>query len=239
MLAPKNMPSYRSHKTVKALQIEDIKGFVISFVDKAFPPVTAEPALIARYVPLPGDYLVIYADGYQSISPAKAFEDGYTATVPVAADDGAIAWSHGADPIDPLHAGYRRLTGHVVNPVNDKLTIDVLDAPGAGGAHHHYSIAGFDTETNPSAVGIMGFKNSFGRMPVIFQNGPIARAGVNGITHEALLAILIDRLQSFENGPYACAENARALSHLRMAQDALLARTKARMARGVEGTHAV
>jgi hypothetical protein len=29
-------------------------------------------------MPLPGDYLVIYEDGYRSISPAKAFEDGYT-----------------------------------------------------------------------------------------------------------------------------------------------------------------
>ena len=28
-----------------------------------------------------GDYAVIYSDGYKSVSPKKAFEDGYTALV--------------------------------------------------------------------------------------------------------------------------------------------------------------
>ena len=32
----------------------------------------------ARGMPTPGDYIVIYADGYKSWSPAKAFEEGYT-----------------------------------------------------------------------------------------------------------------------------------------------------------------
>jgi len=27
---------------------------------------------------MPGDYYVVYEDGYKSISPAKAFEEGYT-----------------------------------------------------------------------------------------------------------------------------------------------------------------
>ena len=35
-----------------------------------------------------------------------------------------------------------------------------------------------------------------------FQNGPIAEAGVNGLTHEALLAVLEDRLVGFQSGPY-------------------------------------
>ena len=56
------------------------------------------------------------------------------------------------------------------------------------------------------------------------------------VTHEVLLAILIDRLQSFQAGPYACRENALALTKLEEAQHWLQARTKARMARGVEGT---
>lgn len=32
-----------------------------------------------KHSPLVGGYLVEYADGYQSFSPAKAFEEGYTA----------------------------------------------------------------------------------------------------------------------------------------------------------------
>ena len=31
----------------------------------------------------------------------------------------------------------RQLTGHIVNPANDKIDIFVRDDPGAGGAHHY------------------------------------------------------------------------------------------------------
>lgn len=57
------------------------------------------------------------------------------------------------------------------------------------------------------------------------------------MTHEALLAILIDRMRSFQAGPYSCRENALALTKLEEAQMWLLQRTRARMSRGVEGTH--
>lgn len=119
----------------------------------------------------------------------------------------------------------RVLTGHQVNPVNDLLDVIVMDEPGAGGANHHYSIVGFRL---PDGL--------IGRLDVKFQNGPINVAGVNGVTHEALLAILIDRLWGFQRGQYASDDNEQALTHLNYAQEALQRRTKARMARGVEGT---
>ncbi|KVR99176.1 hypothetical protein WK29_30460 [Burkholderia vietnamiensis] len=72
---------------------------------------------------------------------------------------------------------------------------------------------------------------------MLFQNGPIAEAGVNGITQEVLLAIVADRLRSFQAGPYACRENALALTKIEEAQHWLQQRTIARMRRGVEGTH--
>lgn len=133
----------------------------------------------------------------------------------------------------------RMLTGHKVNPANDLLEISVIDQPGAGGANHRYDIMGFDTEKNPSSVDTIGYKVSFRRTVVLFQNGPIAEAGVNGITHEALLAILIDRLEGFQRGAYANRYNASALSALREAQEQLQARTRERVERGVEGTHTV
>jgi hypothetical protein len=34
-------------------------------------------AFIQKHNPQPGGYFVVYADGYQSYSPAKAFEEGY------------------------------------------------------------------------------------------------------------------------------------------------------------------
>lgn len=73
--------------------------------------------------------------------------------------------------------------------------------------------------------------------PIRFQAGPIKEAGVNGVTGEALIAIQIDRLRSFQAGPYACRENAIALTHLETAQMWLQKRTRERQARGVEGTH--
>lgn len=72
-----------------------------------------------------------------------------------------------------------------------------------------------------------------------FQRGPIKETGVNGITHEVLLAILIDRLKGFQSGAFACPENAMALAHLEAALEMLHSRTRTRkrMARGVEGTN--
>jgi len=45
----------------------------------------------------------------------------------------------------------RTIDDHKVNPANDTLTITVMDEPGAGGAHHHYDVSGFDGSTNPSS----------------------------------------------------------------------------------------
>lgn len=138
----------------------------------------------------------------------------------------------------------REITSHRVNPANDKLTIQVLDEPGAGGACHLYRVAGFNPVANPSFTSVEG---SYARFPlegekaayycdIMFQNGPIAEHGINGLTQEVLLAIVVDRLQSFQAGTFSCRENAVALTHLETAQLWLHKRTLDRVARGVEGT---
>lgn len=124
----------------------------------------------------------------------------------------------------------RTLTDHIVNPTNDRLRITVLDAPGAGGANHEYEI----TAVNDGS----GRPYKIADHRISFQNGPIAEHGVNGVTQEALLAIVADRLRSFQAGPYACRENAVALTKIDEAVMWLQRRTIARMARGVEGTSA-
>ena len=129
----------------------------------------------------------------------------------------------------------REIHDHKVNPANDQLQILVTDEPGAGGANHRYEVSGFDALTNPSHQVPEGRTKKV----VLFQNGSIAEVGVNGLTHEALIAIVIDRLRSFQAGPYACRENALALTKLEEAQHWLHHRTRARMVRGVEGTHKV
>jgi hypothetical protein len=128
----------------------------------------------------------------------------------------------------------RTLNDHIVNPANDAITIAVTDAPGSGGANHRYEISGFSKEDNPSYN-----DSSDAEMVILFQNGPISEEGVNGVTHEVLLAIVADRLRSFQAGPFACRENALALTKIEEAQHWLQQRTLARMRRGVEGTHTV
>lgn len=135
----------------------------------------------------------------------------------------------------------RELTGHRVNPANDTLKIEVRDEPGSGGAHHCYAITGFDYANNPAVPKHTqaSYLKDEDTAHILFQNGPINEVGVNGVTHEALLAILIDRMEGFQGGPYASPDNQEALDAMRTAQTALQRRTKARMARGVEGTHTV
>jgi len=119
----------------------------------------------------------------------------------------------------------RTITEHQVNPANDQLAIAVLDERGAGGANHHYRV--------------LGHPDSGVRVDIQFQNGPINESGVNGVTQEVLLAIVADRLRSFQAGKFACRENALALTKIEEAQHWLHSRTLARMQRGVEGTHAL
>lgn len=122
----------------------------------------------------------------------------------------------------------RFIEDHKVNPANDTLTIRVVDETGHGGANHRYTI-----EHNPHGPGFV--------YHIDFQNGPISADGngVNGLTHETLLAIVADRLRSFQKGPYACKANACALTHIEEAMHWLQQRTIERMRRGVEGTHTV
>ncbi len=139
----------------------------------------------------------------------------------------------------------RELTSHKVNGCNDQIKIEVLDEPGSGGANHRYDISGFHADSNPSAsldpilTTNEGDGSRFSKIPIIFQNGPIGEVGVNGVTHEILLAILIDRIEGFQRGKFATIENQIALDHLRAAQSTLKFRTQQRLARGVEGTHKV
>lgn len=128
----------------------------------------------------------------------------------------------------------RQLTNHIV-PGDQavQLEISVTDEPGAGGANHHYEIDSFDTRLNPSELPGSGHL----RYRLLFQNGPIKEVGVNGITQEALIAFVIDRLRSFQAGPFACRENAIALTHFEEGLMWLQRRTVARVKRGVEGTN--
>jgi len=83
------MPRYKSHKEVWALKIESIvdpteKGNesdgsrVLHFVDKWYAPMRVKHEYVSKHKPQAGGYYVRYKDGYESWSPAEAFEEGYT-----------------------------------------------------------------------------------------------------------------------------------------------------------------
>jgi hypothetical protein len=214
----RQMPAYKSHKTVWALKIAAIDhlpnpdetgktgassyGAIITPQEEGYGPFPVDSIYVNKHQPEVGGYYVQYADGYKSFSPANAFEDGYKPE---------------AGPAN------RELLDHAVG-ANEGLSIGVLDLPGHGGANHQYMVESGDFPQ---------------MLQISFQNGPIAEVGVNGVTHEALLAIVADRLRSFQKGPYSCKANACALTHIEEAMHWLQQRTIERMRRGVEGTHKV
>jgi hypothetical protein len=88
------MPKYKCHKVVHALKIESMRhghskegerkfnSCVFYPEDKAYEPIEVKGDWCHDKVKLDDEadcgYIVIYADGYSSWSPTKAFEDGYT-----------------------------------------------------------------------------------------------------------------------------------------------------------------
>lgn len=135
----------------------------------------------------------------------------------------------------------RTLTDHIIegDSAYHQVTITVTDEPGQGGANHRYEIGAMSTESNISRKVGEPYDElpAEGGVVLLFQNGPIKEFGTNGVTQEALLAILIDRLRSFQAGPFSCDENHSALCGCIHALNTLQRRTRARIARGVEGTH--
>lgn len=102
-----------------------------------------------------------------------------------------------------------------------------IDNRGPGGAFHKYHI------TTP--IGVPMDKDVKDLLEINFQTGGIQEVGVNGVTNEALLAVVIDRLQCFNDGPFPSRENAIALTKCQEALMWLQKRTQDRQKRGVEG----
>lgn len=139
----------------------------------------------------------------------------------------------------------REITTHRAAFCKDTtITITVLDEPGSGGANHCYRLSVIPHECwerQADGSEVMDVeKTAMLRQgcDLVFQHGPVKEVGTNGITNEALLAIVIDRLEGFQRGDYRCRDNALALTKLEEALHWLHHRTLGRVARGVEGTMA-
>jgi len=85
----KEMPKYKCHKIVHALKIKNILyssnsssdfdgSAVITPEENDYAPFKVSNNYLHKHNPVVGGYFVVYEDGYQSFSPADAFESGYT-----------------------------------------------------------------------------------------------------------------------------------------------------------------
>jgi len=119
----------------------------------------------------------------------------------------------------------RTITTHIADEERNSIAIEVIDEPGPGNACHVY-----DINWGPKMSPEQG-------VTVNFQHGPLQEAGPNGLTNESLLAVVIDRLEGFQQGKYACEANAKALTSVKLALMNLKIRTTERISRGVEGSN--
>ena len=75
------MPLYQCHKKVWALKIREVyqdeDGWFLGPEEAGYGSISVEDSWVKKHDPHPGGYYVQYRDGYESFSPAEAFEDGY------------------------------------------------------------------------------------------------------------------------------------------------------------------
>ncbi|PGK43987.1 hypothetical protein CN907_06975 [Bacillus anthracis] len=88
------------------------------------------------------------------------------------------------------------------------------------------STNGFDNQGNQDVLAT-----------IHFQEGAIKEHGVNGVMNEDLIAMIICRLEHFNQSEFRCRENSTAITKLEEALLWLRKRTMGREKRGVEGTH--
>lgn len=121
----------------------------------------------------------------------------------------------------PFGTSTRNITHHAdpFGAGDIKIISDAID-PNAGGAAHVYS-----GEIDGDPV-----------IAVRFQHGPRGADGkLTGAIDAAIAAILVDRLECLQAGPFAHESNERALAHFRTGLDILRSRAAERKARGVLG----
>lgn len=76
-----DLKRYRCHKVVRAAKIVRVvvdAAWCLLTLDGASTTYPVTLAWAKKHDPQPGGYLVRYEDGYESFSPAAAFEAGYT-----------------------------------------------------------------------------------------------------------------------------------------------------------------
>lgn len=111
------MQKFKSHKVVEAAKITKVEVHTGSAVlhfgdDPSILCIEVSESWFNKHHPVAGGYLVRYADGYQSFSPGRAFEDGYTAV------DAYPMPTETLTTGQPKITGYRNLTVDEIGLMN-------------------------------------------------------------------------------------------------------------------------
>ena len=87
------MPKYKCHKEIWALQIKSIEydrdqaidenrdtdgSAMITPAEDGYAPFRVDHNYVRKHEPYVGGFYVVYKDGYKSFSPEDAIRDGYT-----------------------------------------------------------------------------------------------------------------------------------------------------------------
>lgn len=127
----------------------------------------------------------------------------------------------------------RGITDHKISELNRRaISVVTRDAVDLDGANHRYRIEAFEKIPDGYGEFTVDVKES---VEIKFQQGGLAEVGVNGISDQALLAVVLDRLRGFQQGPFSSRENALAITKLEECLLWMGKRYADRAARGVEG----
>jgi hypothetical protein len=125
-------------------------------------------------------------------------------------------------------AAIRWINDHKGPGCNDHIEIMAAGVRSRGNAQSHYEVVLMKSGEVAKVLAELDFMS----LPVSETDGE-----PNGVTDEALLAVVVDRLRSFQGGEFRCRESAIAITKLEEALHWLDARSKDRKARAVEGTY--
>lgn len=79
-----DLPIYTCHKRVRAMKLgkvmykPDAAGVYLMPAQGGYAPVSVSVQYFTKHEPKAGGYYIVYEDGYESFSPAEAFEQGYS-----------------------------------------------------------------------------------------------------------------------------------------------------------------
>lgn len=113
----------------------------------------------------------------------------------------------------------RQLENVSSDPRFKDLEVSATDQTTKGQANREYEIR-WKNKNQPNQPN----QTTLNHLQIRFQNGNPTEVGVNGVTDEALIAISIDRMKSFQTGPNANRETAVALTQLEEALASLKSR---------------